>query len=218
MNTAQRMKERRKELGISADDIAEKIGVSRSTIFRYENGYIEKMPIEILKPLSEILKTSPEYLMGLKEKSDIESLYNQLVPPRQEKVYQFAEHQLEQQQLEEDADLYVVGQTAAGEPIEGQQAVPFIGAETLNLLVNGDSMEPRFYDGDIIRYHPQPQLENGEIGVFTLNGGITLKRFKNNGDIRLQSLNEKYEDIVVKEKDEFSILGKALDKKKKSYE
>ncbi|MEY8353093.1 helix-turn-helix transcriptional regulator [Lachnospiraceae bacterium 54-53] len=62
--TGQRIKERRKQLEMSADDIADQLGVSRSTIFRYENGHIEKVPANVLEKLAEILKTTPAYLMG----------------------------------------------------------------------------------------------------------------------------------------------------------
>lgn len=97
-----------------------------------------------------------------------------------------------------------------GTPIKGQQPIPFIGAKLVNLLVNGDSMEPDFNDGDIIQYHPQPDLENREIGVFAVNGSITMKRIRKNSDIRLESLNKKYKDIIIKESDDFSILGKVI--------
>nr|WP_024838056.1 helix-turn-helix transcriptional regulator [Clostridium sp. 12(A)] len=62
--TGQRIKARRKQLGMSADEVAAKLGVSRSTIFRYENGHIEKVPANVLERLAEILKTTPTYLMG----------------------------------------------------------------------------------------------------------------------------------------------------------
>lgn len=65
--TGQRIKERRKQLEMSADDIAIKLGVSRSTVFRYENGRIEKVPANVLEKLAEILKTTPSYLMGWQE-------------------------------------------------------------------------------------------------------------------------------------------------------
>lgn len=64
MTTGERMKERRKSLGISAEYIAEKLNVSPATIYRYENGEIEKMPGHILEPISLILCTTPAYLMG----------------------------------------------------------------------------------------------------------------------------------------------------------
>lgn len=64
LNTGDRIKYRRKQLGMSADTLAEKIGVSRSTMFRYESGDIEKVPLDCLGALSSALLTTPEYLMG----------------------------------------------------------------------------------------------------------------------------------------------------------
>ncbi|NCB52510.1 MAG: XRE family transcriptional regulator [Clostridia bacterium] len=64
MTTGERIRARRKELGITADYLAEVLNVSRSTIFRYENGDIEKMPMSILEPISKVLNTTPAFLMG----------------------------------------------------------------------------------------------------------------------------------------------------------
>lgn len=64
MNTGEIIKKRRKELNLTADQVADEIGVSRSTIFRYENGDIEKIPSNMLEPLSKVLKTTTSYLMG----------------------------------------------------------------------------------------------------------------------------------------------------------
>lgn len=59
-----RIRERRKALGLSGDELAKKIGKTRSTIYRYECGDIENLPIELLIPLADALQTSPEYIMG----------------------------------------------------------------------------------------------------------------------------------------------------------
>ena len=64
MNTGDRIKQRRLELGLSADELALRIGKSRSTIYRYENGDIENMPTPILEPLAKALYTTPAQLMG----------------------------------------------------------------------------------------------------------------------------------------------------------
>lgn len=64
METGALMKARRKELGISAETVAEKLHVSPATIYRYEKGDIEKLPSSILVPLAEVLQTTPRYLMG----------------------------------------------------------------------------------------------------------------------------------------------------------
>lgn len=64
MNIGKRIRDRRKELGLSADDLAEAIGKDRTTIYRYERGAIEKLPTNILVPIAEALHTTPAYLMG----------------------------------------------------------------------------------------------------------------------------------------------------------
>lgn len=64
MNTGDRIKQRRIELGLTADELAKKIGKSRATIYRYENGDIENMPTPVLEPLARALETTPADLMG----------------------------------------------------------------------------------------------------------------------------------------------------------
>ena len=67
MNIGQRIKERRKALKMSADALGEKLGKDRSTIYRYEKGDIENLPLDILEPIAEALSTTPAYLMGWEE-------------------------------------------------------------------------------------------------------------------------------------------------------
>lgn len=64
MTIGERMRSRRKQLGFSAEYIAERLGCSPATIYRYENGYIEKMPIDSVRPIAAILGVTPAYLMG----------------------------------------------------------------------------------------------------------------------------------------------------------
>ena len=64
MTIGQRINKRRLDLGLSADDVAEKLGVNRATVYRYESNYIKKLPTTALEKLAEILQTSPAYLMG----------------------------------------------------------------------------------------------------------------------------------------------------------
>ena len=67
MTVGQRIQQRRKELEMSAAELGRKIGKNRATIFRYENGDIEKLPVDVLKPIAEALLTTPESLMGWEE-------------------------------------------------------------------------------------------------------------------------------------------------------
>ena len=64
MTVGDRVKLRRQQLHLSAEDIAKVIGKDRSTVYRYESHDIEDLPVSIIKPLAEALKTSPAYLMG----------------------------------------------------------------------------------------------------------------------------------------------------------
>ncbi len=71
-----RIRERRNELKISADELGKRIGKDRSTIFRYEKGEIEKLPLEILDPIAAALDTTPEVLLGWDEKYVAETQKN----------------------------------------------------------------------------------------------------------------------------------------------
>lgn len=126
MNTGDRIKQRRIELGLTADDLAQKIGKSRATIYRYENGDIENMPTPILEPLARALDTTPADLMGWESTADVpmervpskaESVQsssvsaqckeiievcNQLSPHNQRKVLAYSKNLLSTQQMEED--------------------------------------------------------------------------------------------------------------------
>lgn len=59
-----RIKARRKKLCLSAEEIALHMGVSPSTIYRYEDGDIVHMGVDKLEKLAVILNTTPMYLMG----------------------------------------------------------------------------------------------------------------------------------------------------------
>lgn len=64
MNTGDRIKNRRIELGLTVDELASRVKKSRATIYRYENGDIENMPTTVLEPLAKALETTPADLMG----------------------------------------------------------------------------------------------------------------------------------------------------------
>jgi transcriptional regulator with XRE-family HTH domain len=64
MTVGQRIKKRRKEIGMSADKLGEIIGKNRATVFRYEKGDIENMPLDILEAIADALLITPQYLMG----------------------------------------------------------------------------------------------------------------------------------------------------------
>ena len=64
---ALRIKETREKLGLSAEELGKKIGKAKTTIYRYESGFIEKMPSKVLSDIAKVLNVTPTYLMGLEE-------------------------------------------------------------------------------------------------------------------------------------------------------
>lgn len=64
MNLGERIRKRRKELGLSIDYVAAALEKDRSTVYRYESNDIEKMPTTVLLPLAKALRTTPAFLMG----------------------------------------------------------------------------------------------------------------------------------------------------------
>jgi SOS-response transcriptional repressor LexA len=73
--------------------------------------------------------------------------------------------------------------------------------------VSGDSMTPRFVNGQIIFVKEQETLEIGEIGIFGHNGDAYVKKL---GRGELVSLNPRYGPILIGEYDSFYIFGKVV--------
>lgn len=64
MTVGKQIRKRRKELKMSVDELARRVGKDRSTIYRYENGDIGNMPVEVLFPMTEALETTPQELLS----------------------------------------------------------------------------------------------------------------------------------------------------------
>ena len=103
MNVGARIKIRRKEINMKAYELASKINVSLSTLYRYEKGDIEKMSTDVLKEIADALSTTPADLMGWDEPeetilSKITTAASKLEEERQEKVLGYCEDQLSEQE------------------------------------------------------------------------------------------------------------------------
>lgn len=64
MTVGERIKQRRIELDLTVEDISEKIGKNRATIYRYEKNDIKDMPTNVMESFARALHTTPAYLMG----------------------------------------------------------------------------------------------------------------------------------------------------------
>lgn len=68
-----RIRDRRVALGLSADELAAKLGKNRATIYRYESDEIENLPITVIGPLATALNTTPAYIMGWEDEQQTQS-------------------------------------------------------------------------------------------------------------------------------------------------
>lgn len=101
------------------------------------------------------------------------------------------------------------------------------GAE-FGIYVSGDSMEPRYYSGQIVWVKRCEELECGDIGIFVYDGCGYLKKYdehtpdKSHAELLtdsygvvhnqpvLVSLNSKYSPILISPEQRFEIVGKVL--------
>ena len=78
-------------------------------------------------------------------------------------------------------------------------------------IAKKDSMEPLYLDGQIIWIHKQETLEEGEIGVFFLDGDAYVKKYhQSDSGIQLISLNKKYAPIQVTSGSTLKTFGKVV--------
>jgi len=77
------------------------------------------------------------------------------------------------------------------------------------ITIKGNSMEPIYFDGDIVLVKQQPAVELGEIGIFDIEDNGYIKKY---GGDRLISLNAEYDDIILSDYDEERIhcFGKVI--------
>lgn len=201
MTTGERMKHRRKEIGLSAERVADMLNVSPATIYRYENGDIEKVPGDRLAPIAAVLNTTPAYLMGWDESPETPS-YSNITP------------------MPELRQIPLLGTIACGAPILAQEHIEdFVDVPKhihadFALTCKGDSMiNARIFDGDVVYIRQQDTVENGEIAAVLIDSEATLKRVRLFDDhISLEPENPQYRPLVLwgEDMNTVRILGKAV--------
>ncbi len=99
----------------------------------------------------------------------------------------------------------------APEPLyELEIPLPKVRGDLIGIEVKGDSMEPKFHQGDIVLVKAGIMPENKEIGGFVVDNKTVIKIFNKDktGRVILTSLNIEHEPIIVDEYTEFGVIGK----------
>ena len=84
---------------------------------------------------------------------------------------------------------------------------------TFAVPIAGNSMEPKFKNGATVFVQSAPRVENGEVGLFSLNGEPYIKQLvvdEARHEVRLHSLNPAYQDIEIHEGDYLYTFGRVL--------
>ena len=125
MTIGERIKERRKQLGLTVDELAERLGKNRATIYRYESNDIEKLPTTVLEPLAKALDVTPAYLMGW----DTDNIVIKSFDPTKSPNYVKKTH------IDESQVPY-------SEPLKDYPGAPDIKVLPKNYLPGGEISEP----------------------------------------------------------------------------
>ncbi|AWX96986.1 cI-like repressor [Streptococcus suis] len=225
----------RREKGMSISELARQVGMAKSGISRYFNK-TRGFPLDRADDFAKVLGTTSEFLLGVQpisKDNKILEIYNQLEPTRQEKVLDYAEVQLEEQnkvtsifEVREDSEDYITdyveGLVAAGHGtfqednlhMEVRLRASDVPEKYDTIAkVAGDSMEPMIKDNDLLFINVTSKVEINDIGIFQINGKNFVKKLKRDYDGRwyLQSLNNSYEEIYLTEDDDIRTIGEVVD-------
>lgn len=183
----------RNQKRISQAKLADELGVSASTVAMWESGEREPKNYETLEIIADYFNVNMEVL-----------LTGKLAPTK----------------------IPVLGKVVAGIPLEAveeiidYEEIPQSMArngEYFALQIKGNSMEPKFSEGDVVIVRKQENVDNGDIAIVLVNGNdATVKKIKKfDGGINLIPTNSEYEVITYTadeiEKLPVRIIGKVVE-------
>lgn len=192
----------RKRDNLTQKELAQKLGISLSSISMYERGKREP-DFETLEAIADYFNVNMNFLLG-KEPISSGRISAVRIP--------------------------VLGKVAAGIPITAveniidYEEIPSSIAETgeyVALQIKGSSMEPRMFEGDVVIVKVQPSVDSGDVAVVIVNGNeATVKKVQLRPDgIVLQPFNSSYDPMLYTNEDieniPVRIFGKVVECRQK---
>lgn len=201
-----RIADRRAALGLTMDEVAQRIGVAKSTIQRYEKGQIQKIKLPVIESIASVLGVNPDWIIGNtdnpapKVSKAIHNLPDNILPLPAMKRWN------------------VLGGTACGEPIfreldeESVLAPADIDADFVFRCIGDSMINARIFDGDIVFVKSSVEVEDGQIAVVRIGEEYTLKRIYRGEDyLELRSENPMHPPRIIRgEQENAEIVGKAV--------
>ncbi|MBQ2876971.1 MAG: helix-turn-helix domain-containing protein [Clostridia bacterium] len=176
----------RRKYNLTLEQVADVVGVGKSTVRKWETGMIANMRRDKIALLAKALHTTPAYLMGWEDSTLVVQDINTRIP--------------------------VFGSVAAGIPIEAITDIEDYEEITEDLArtgefaalrIKGNSMEPKFSAGDVVIVRLQETADNGDIAIVLVNGDeATCKKIKRTPEgVMLISTNPAYEPMFYSNRD-----------------
>lgn len=204
--------------------VAKNIGLSTAIATKWKNGAIPNG--EALKKIGDYLQCSVDYLLERTDdpvlhKSKEENATKIRAIPARIKSTKASSPQPDE---EEEAQQVIARQyfdmpasAGTGSWLGDDSSYSIINVPLTDesrkadfiIRVSGDSMEPKFHDGDKLLILKTQTLDVGDIGVFVLNGESYVKKL---GSSKLISINPAYGDIKFNKYDTIFVAGKVIGK------
>lgn len=204
MYQSDKLKQKREELGLDQQELAELIGVSKQAYFKWEKGLSKPTKANIAK-LENVLKVPAGYL----SEDLISSLYKQLTEPNQEKAITYIRDLISSQKVvsivEKRSEYHVYEKLSAGigASIYGDLVYDIVYyneelPHDFASWVDGDSMEPAYQNGEVALIRETGFDYDGAVYAVVCNNQTYIKRvYREEDGLRLVSINPKYEDIFI---------------------
>lgn len=183
-----KLRQRRKEVGLSLKEVADKIGVTEATVSRWESGDIANMKRNYIIRYAEALRVSPMFLLDAEEQAScIRSILKDKTKSSadQTKIPLYSYVSAGRGALTSDSNIE--GYVSLSNELVGT-------GDYFALRVRGDSMEPTICDRDIVIVRSQETANDGDTVVAVVNGdeGFVKRLMIEPSGIVLASNNSSY--------------------------
>lgn len=235
MSIGSRIKERREAIGLTQEELAAELGVSKGAIGNYESG--QSYPkIDNMIQLFKALKTDANYIFQddvIQKEVSLSNKEHVIIKKYRKLDYygvdavesvldveykRCTESQKSEEKKQQTWSIcYNEYKVSAGtgvmldeyERLDRIDVIdtPEARRADYGLMISGNSMEPMYHDGDIVLVKHTDTIDIGEIGIFVVDGEGYIKEF---GGDRLISLNDEYNDIPLHEYSSIRCYGRVI--------
>ena len=217
MYQPEKLKQKREELGLEQQELAQRIGVSKQAYFKWEKGLSKPTKANIAK-LEKVLKVPEGYL----SEDEISSLYKQLTEPNQEKAITYVRDLVSSQKVisiaEKRSEYHVYEKLSAGigasvygdldyDVVYYNEELPHDFAS----WVDGNSMEPTYQNGEVALIRETGFDYDGSVYAVVWDSQTYIKKvYREEEGLRLVSINKDYPDKFAPFDENPRVVGKIV--------